>query len=180
MTQDSHPDLPSTPRPARSALKREPGGLWFEDFPVGAVHRTPARTVTEADVTAFAALSGDGNPIHTDAEFARRTPFRRRVAHGLLVQSIATGLAHRTGIFDGTIVAIAEMTIRFEAPVFFGDTLRVELVVAELDPEPGPRRGWVRFEVRVLNQDERAVTLGSWRTLMHRRRQPQRSGSDSA
>jgi acyl dehydratase len=148
----------------------EPGGLWYEDLAPGLRFETPTRTVTEADVQAFAALSGDQNRIHTDAEFARRTPFRRRVAHGLLVQSIATGLAHRAGIFEGTIVAIVEMTISFEAPVFPGDTLRATLEVLEREPEPSPRRGWVRFAVEVLAQDGRVVTRGTWRTLQHRRR----------
>ena len=145
-------------------------GLWFEDLAPGLRFETPTRTVTEADVQAFAALSGDQNRIHTDAEFARRTPFRRRVAHGLLVQSIATGLAHRAGIFEGTIVAIAEMTISFEAPVFPGDTLRATLEVLEREPQPSPRRGWVRFGVEVLAQDGRVVTRGTWRTIQHRRR----------
>ena len=161
----------SAPEPARepSALA-PPRGLWFEDFAPGDRHATPARTVTEADVCAFAALSGDQNPIHTDATFARRTPFRQRMAHGLLVQSIVSGLVHRTTLFEGTIVAIAEMSIRFEAPVFFGDTVRAELEVLELDPAPAARRGWVRFAVRVWKQDGRTVNSGEWRTLMHRRR----------
>jgi len=158
--------------PMAAALPPPVRGLWFEDFAVGDRHPTPARTVTEADVSAFASLSGDQNPIHTDEAFARRTPFRRRVAHGLLVQSIVSGLAHRTAIFEGTIVAIAEMLVRFEAPVFFGDTVRAELEVVERDPQPGARRGWVRFEVRVWNQDGRAVSSGEWRTLLLRRREP--------
>lgn len=156
--------------PGAGAPSDELGGLWYEDLAPGLRFETPTRTVTEADVQSFAALSGDQNRIHTDAEFARRTPFRRRVAHGLLVQSIATGLAHRTGIFEGTIVAIAEMTIAFEAPVFPGDTLRATLEVLEREPEPSPRRGWVRFGVEVLAQDGRVVTRGTWRTLQHRRR----------
>ena len=143
-------------------------GLWFDDFVVGARYSTPARTVTEADVARFAALSGDDNPIHTDAAFARRTPFRRRVAHGLLVQSIVTGLAHRAGVFDGTIVAIAGMTIDFVAPVFFGDTVRAELEVAALDSTPRTRRGWVEFTVEARNQDDRVVSEARWRTVMRR------------
>jgi acyl dehydratase len=144
-------------------------GLWFEDFAVGARFPTPGRTVTESDVVSFAALSGDANPIHTDEVFARRTPFRGRVAHGLLVQSIATGLAHQTGIFDGTIAAIVEMTIRYEAPVGIGDTVRAVLEVAEVDPSPSPRRGQVRFQIQVLDQEGRTVSTGEWLALMQRR-----------
>jgi acyl dehydratase len=158
------------PAAARAPSAR---GLWFEDFRSGMRFTTPARTVTEADVVAFTALSGDANPIHTDEVFARRSPFRRRVAHGLLVQSIVTGLAHQVGIFDGTIAAIAEMTIRFEAPVGIGDTVHAELAVTAVDGEPAPRRGSVRFGVRVVDQRGRTISTGEWLALMQRRRRGQ-------
>ncbi len=164
-------------RLASLAMSDEPQmverGLWFEDFAAGARFTTPARTVTESDVVSFAALSGDANPIHTDEAFARRTPFRGRVAHGLLVQSIATGLAHQIGIVDGTIAAIAEMTIRFEAPVAIGTTVHAVLEVAEVDPRPAPRRGQVRFRIEVLDQDGRTVSTGEWLALMQRRKRSQ-------
>jgi len=144
-------------------------GLLFDAFVLGHLTVSPARTLTEADVVAFAGLSGDYNPLHTDEEFARSTPFRGRVAHGLLIQSVASGLVNQTGIFDGTIAAVAEMLIRYLAPVYPGDTLHVELEVIEREPDPSPRRGWVRFGVRVLNQAGDLVSDGVWRTLIHRR-----------
>jgi len=144
-------------------------GLAFEELVPGDVHRTQGRTVTEADIVAFAGLSGDFNPLHTNEQHARRTVFRGRVAHGLLVHSIASGLANQTGIFDGTILAIQEMRVRYEAPVRPGDTIHVELRVAEREQEPGPKRGWVRFDVRVLNQDGVVVNDASWSTLFRRR-----------
>jgi len=149
--------------------RREPRGRWFEDYAVGQVYRSPARTVTEADVVAFACLSGDQNPLHVDAEFARRTPFRQRIAHGLLIQSLASGLAHQMGIFDGTIAALAEVEIRFRRPVVFGDTLRLELGVREVEAEPRPKRGEVRFSTDVLNQDDQVVMEGGWTIVFHRR-----------
>jgi acyl dehydratase len=145
-------------------------GLLFDELVPGAVYRSAARTVTEADVVAFAGLSGDFNPLHTDEEFAARTPFRGRIAHGLLVQSIASGLANQTGIFDGTLAALTEMVIRYRAPVRFGDTVRVALEVRDKEPEPGPRRGWARFGIQVLNHRGELVSEGEWLTLMHRRR----------
>jgi acyl dehydratase len=159
------PSEPS-PEPGGGPLRR---GLLFDAFAVGDRFVSPARTVTEADIVAFAGLSGDYNPLHTDEEYARRTPFRGRVAHGLLIQAIASGLANQTSIFDGTIAAIEEMLIRYRAPVYPGDTLHVELEVVEKEPEPSPRRGWVRFAIRVLNQKDVLATDGEWRTLMHRR-----------
>lgn len=145
-------------------------GLWFEDFEVGKVVESARRTVTEADIVAFAGLSGDFNPLHTDEEHARRTPFRGRIAHGLLVQSIASGLANQTGVFDGTISALAEMVIRYRAPVRPGDTIRIRLTVTAREPEPSPRRGWVRFEAIVSNQSDEVVIEGEWTTILLRRR----------
>ena len=145
-------------------------GLWFEDFELGRVIESARRTVTEADIVAFAGLSGDFNPLHTDDVYARRTPFRGRIAHGLLVQSIASGLANQTGVFDGTIAALAEMVIRYRAPVRPGDTIRIRLTVTSKESEPSPRRGWVRFETLVSNQTDEVVIEGEWNTILLRRR----------
>jgi len=145
-------------------------GLLFDEFEPGQVFGSGGRTVTEADIVSFAGLSGDYNPLHTDEEYARATPFRGRIAHGLLVQSIASGLANQTKVFEGTIAALQEMIIRFRAPVFPGDTVRMELTVSEKEPEPNARRGWIRFDASVKNQRDEVVIDGEWLTLMLRRR----------
>ncbi len=156
----------STP-PGRT--RREPArGLAFEAFEPGLSWTSAGRLVTQADVDAFAALTGDQNPVHVDAAFAARTPFRTRIAHGLLVQSLASGLAWQLGLFDGTIVALREVAMRFDAPVLPGDTLRLVLGVLERDPVPGARRGWVRFSTRVLNQRDEQVLDGQWLTIVQR------------
>ena len=144
-------------------------GLTFDQLELGQAFVSPARTITEADVVHFAGISGDFNPMHTDQEFAAGTVFGGRIAHGLLVQSVASGLAWQLGIFEGTIAALKEMVIRFQSPVMPGDTVHLELLVAEKDPEPTARRGWVRFDASVRNQRGDAVIGGSWTTLMHRR-----------
>ena len=145
-------------------------GLYFEEFTQDDVHVSGGRTVTEADIVAFAGLSGDFNPLHTNQQYAERTIFRGRVAHGLLVHSIASGLANQMGIFDGTIVALQEMLIRYQAPVRPGDTIHVQLTVLLRDPDPARKRGSVRFGVQVLNQDEVVVNDGEWLTMIARRR----------
>lgn len=143
-------------------------GLAFERFEPGAAWTSAARLVTQADVDAFAALTGDHNPVHVDAAFAARTPFRTRIAHGLLVESLIGGLAWDLGIFRGTIVALREVSMRFEAPVLPGDTIRLELAVLGREPEPGPRRGWVRFATRTRNQRDELVLDGEWLTIVRR------------
>src|SRR5215471_15513707 len=99
----------ASPAPAR--------GLTFDEIDVGRRFVSHGRTITEADVVHFAGISGDYNPLHLDAEYAAGTVFRGRIAHGLLVQAVASGLAWQLGIFDGTIAALKEMVIRFQAPV---------------------------------------------------------------
>ena len=94
-------------------------GIYFADFEVGREYVSVGRTITEADVVAFAGLSGDFNPLHTDATFAAKTPFGQRVAHGMLSASISTGLAQTLGIFEGTTLALMAQTFEYKGPVFF-------------------------------------------------------------
>ncbi|MCY2961049.1 MAG: MaoC/PaaZ C-terminal domain-containing protein [Planctomycetota bacterium] len=155
-----------SPRPSPSGAAAR--GLPFEAFEPGANWVSRDRAVAQADVDAFAALTGDHNPIHIDAAYAARTPFRTRIAHGLLVESLISGLAWDLGVFDGTIVALREVSMRFEAPVLPGDVLRLELEVLERDPAPGPRRGWVRFATRARNQRAELVLDGQWLTIVQR------------
>jgi acyl dehydratase len=162
-----------------TAERPRPGGVWFEDLRVGQVFVSPARTVTEADIGLFAGLSGDFNPLHVDEVHARRTPFRGRIAHGLLVQSIASGLAAQTRMFEGTIAALAGMDMRFEAPVRAGTTIHVRLEVLEVDPSPARSRGSVRFRTQVFDQDGARVLDGHWDTLMMRDRN-RRAGPEAA
>lgn len=143
-------------------------GLTFEQFDVGDQYESQGRTVTEADVVTFAGLSGDFNPLHTDAEFAQSTPFGERIAHGMLVAAMATGMANWTGIFEGTTLALMEQQIRYKGAVKFGDTVRLQLEVADKRETSKPDRGVVRFAARVLNQRDETVVDGEWTLLMRR------------
>jgi acyl dehydratase len=147
---------------------KEAGGLTFDEFEIGARYQSQNRTVTEADVVAFAGLSGDYNPLHTDAEFGKRTPFGERIAHGMLVVSMATGMAQWTGIFAGTTLALMEQVIRYKGAVKFGDTVHLELEVLEKVETSKPDRGVVRFAARVLNQRDEVPVDGEWTLLMRR------------
>jgi acyl dehydratase len=141
-------------------------GLFFEEFGVGQSITSQGRTVTEADLVGFASLSGDWNAIHTNAEFAAVHPFGQRVAHGLLVLSIASGLAIRLGFMEETVLAFRDMTDwRFSLPVFIGDTIRVRLTVAETKPMPRLGGGLVRMKIEILNQEDKVVQRGTWGVL---------------
>jgi len=143
-------------------------GLTFEQFELGAKFTSQGRTVTEADVVTFAGLSGDFNPLHTDAEFGKSTPFGQRIAHGMLVVAMATGMAQWTGIFEGTTLALMEQIIRYKGAVKFGDTIHLELEVLEKKETSKPDRGVVRFAARVRNQQDEVGVDCEWVTLMKR------------
>jgi acyl dehydratase len=143
--------------------------LHFEDLEVGTETETDSRTVTEADVVAFAGLSGDYNPLHVDAEFARTTPFGERIAHGLLGLAIASGLVSRTGAIEGTTLAFLATEWRFTAPIKLGDTITVRSRVADKRESSKPDRGVVTFAVQVVNQRSEVVQEGTQTLLMKRR-----------
>lgn len=142
-------------------------GMFFEEFSVGQHIISTARTVTESDVVAFAGLSGDYNQIHTDAEFSKNTPFGKRVAHGLLGIAIASGLAMRTGVLEGTVLAFREINEwKFSKPIFIGDTVHVELDVKEIKALPRLGGGSVIIELSVKNQQEEVTMKGLWTVLV--------------
>src|SRR4030043_2472027 len=144
-------------------------GLWFEEFEVGQHILTAGRTITEGDIVSFAGLSGDYNQIHTNAEFSSRTPFGKRVAHGLLVLSIASGLAMRTGVLEGTVIAFREINNwKFSLPVFIGDTIYVELNIIETKPIPRLGGGSIIIEISVKNQRNEVTMKGTWTALVAR------------
>lgn len=104
--------------------------IYLEDFQVGQKITTRARTVTEADIVNFAALSGDWYGIHVDEELAKKTIFGRRIAHGFLVLSIASGF---TTPYDVAVIAFYGMDkVRFTGPVKIGDTIHLETEVIEM------------------------------------------------
>ena len=144
----------------------EPRGRYFEQFCLGDVIVSAGRTITETDIVNFAALSGDYNQIHTDAEFAKTTLFGQRVAHGLLVLSVASGLADRLGFIQGTVLAFRSLTWKFSAPVFIGDTVHLQAEVTGLKALPRLGGGSVVLRVKVLNQREEVVARGDWKVLM--------------
>ncbi len=145
------------------------GGLYFEDLEPGFDMTSPARTITEHDVCSFAGLSGDFNPLHTDAEFCQDTIFGQRIAHGMLGLSVATGLASRLGFLDGTALAFLGLDWKFRNPILFGDTIRVVVAVAKSKPMPKMGGGIVTFDVRVLNQRDEVVQKGAWNMLIKAR-----------
>jgi 3-hydroxybutyryl-CoA dehydratase len=142
-------------------------GLYFEEFEVGQKMVSPGRTITESDVVGFAGLSGDFNQIHTDAAYAEKSPFGARVAHGLLGLSIASGLALRTGVLEGTVMAFREIiNWKFVKLMYLGDTIHVEMDVITTKALKRLGGGKVELNFNVKNQNDETVMKGVWSVLV--------------
>ena len=147
-------------------------GLYFEEFETGHKIITVGRTITETDLVNFAAYTGDYNQIHTDAEYSKGSVFGQRVAHGLLVLSIAMGLSVRTGFVEGTVMAFREIeNWKFVKPVFINDTIHAELEVIETKAVRRIGGGSVKINTQVKNQHGDVVMKGLWVALLASRPQ---------
>jgi len=151
--------------------------LGYNDLAVGDEWESAGRTVTEADVAAFAGLSGDFNPLHMDhAWAAAEGPFGRPVAHGLLGLALASGLASAAPRMD-TLAFLAVLEWRFLLPIAFGDTVRVLSTVESIEPQARGRRAVVAWRRRLLNQEGRVVQEGLTQSLIRSRPQTEPGAS---
>ena len=141
--------------------------LFYDDLNVGDRFESKPRQVTEADVFQFAALTGDRDPLHTDEDFARETPFRKPIAHGLLGLSVMAGSSSECPRVE-TVAFLGLQNWEFCQPIFFDDTLHVITIVSSLE-ENGRKRGRVTWHRQLLNQDDIVVQQGVLLTLVARR-----------
>ncbi len=128
-------------------------GLSYDQLEIG-MKASFTKTITETDVYLFAGISGDFNPMHVNEEFAKLTPFGRRIAHGALPQCLIAPVLGTKLPGLGTIAL--EITTRFRAPTYFGDTITASAEVSEKLEEK--RR--VRLKLLWTNQRGEAVATG--------------------
>ena len=148
-------------------------GMYFEDFGDAGEFVTAGRLVTEADVRAFAELSGDRNPIHLDPAAARQAGFEGPIAHGALGLSLATGLANQLALTRGTLVALVGLSWRFRGPIYYGDQVTLHLRVAGRRATGNPARGLVTLAAELKNQHGEVVQDGEFVELIARRNAPE-------
>jgi acyl dehydratase len=145
-------------------------GLYWEEWEIGAEFESPARTVTEADIVAFAGLSGDYNPLHVNEEYCRNTVFGTRIAHGPLVYAIAAGLLFQLHLYDDTLIAFLGFeSLKFTKPVKPGDTIRARIKVLEKRETSNPERGVMKRRLEVINQRDEIVQEGVQVFLLKRK-----------
>lgn len=148
----------------------DPNRQYFEEIQVGDEYVSPGRTVTEADIVAFAGLSGDYNVLHTDAEFMRTSIFGERIAHGLLGLAIQSGLGTRALPRPFATIAFLGLRWRFKGPIKIGDTIKVRIKVTDKRETSKPDRGIVVLQRSVVNQRGEVVQEGDTDIMVERRR----------
>jgi acyl dehydratase len=146
--------------------------LYFDDLNVGARFQTSGRTVTEGDIVAFAGLSGDFNSLHMDAEFAAGTPHGQRIAHGLLVLAMTSGLSTRLPLMkliEKAILGLAGLECKWVKPAFIGDTLHAVTEIVAKEPGRKPDRGTLVMKRVAVNQHGETVMESTWRLVLKTR-----------
>lgn len=141
-------------------------GLHFEEFTVGQTFESRGRTLTESDVVTFAGLTGDYNPLHTDAEYAAASRWGGRIVHGLCGLSIATGLFSRLGVLEGTTEAFLSIDTHFHDVLRIGDTVHTTTRVTRKRDMKGQNAGLVNFEALLYNQHGKLVQRGTWSVMV--------------
>lgn len=145
---------------------------YWEDLEPGLVFETASRTITETDVVGFAGLSADYNRLHVDAEYASGTAWGKRIAHGMLVASILSGLNTRTVVnqmLEPSLVGLLEMNLRFPKPTLIGDTIHGRIEVSGRRETSNPARGIVEFRRQAINQRNEVVCECDARMMVLRR-----------
>ncbi len=145
---------------------------FYEDFQVGQEWTSPGRTVTEADVTTFAMLSGDYDEIHTNEDFCQReSAYKTRIAHGMLGLSLVEGLKKRIPAFaDTRYIASLEWSWKFSGPIFIGDTVHVKFRIARMrESKSKPDRAIIWESNQMINQRGEVVQEGEHSLMIWRR-----------
>lgn len=138
---------------------------YLDQYEVGETWVSKGRTITEADLVMFSAFSGDWFPLHTDKEYAATTPFKQRIAHGMLVLSASTGL-FQFGL-DIVVAFYGMEKVRFVNPTFIGDTIRIEAKVLSLEEKAGGR-GVITVLQEIKKQTGEIVISSTMKILINK------------
>lgn len=144
-------------------------GIYFEDIEIDKEIYTARRTILDCDVINFAGLSGDYNPLHIDDEYAKTNIFGKRIAHGALGIAIMTGQVNQLGIFEGTTIALLEITNKFKNPIMIGSTVHTLIIPRKKIPTKNPSRGIVEYDVLLVSNEGKVLIEANWVLMMARR-----------
>ncbi|MDT0677621.1 MaoC family dehydratase [Autumnicola musiva] len=130
---------------------------YYEEFEVGDERITIGRTITETDIVMHAGQTGDFFPHHMDEEWCKTQPFKKRIAHGTLIFSVAIGMT--ANVINEVAMTYGYERLRFTKPVFIGDTIKVKISISDKKDHKKPQFGLVTEKIEVFNQDEELVML---------------------
>jgi len=130
---------------------------YFEEFALNDVRQTKGRTITETDIVIHAGQSGDFFPHHMDEEWCKSQPFKKRIAHGTLIFTVAIGLT--ADFVNEVSMTYGYERLRFIKPVFINDTIKVTVTIKELKDHKKPEYGLVTELVECFNQHNELVVL---------------------
>lgn len=135
--------------------------IWFEDFEPGRRLTSGLRTITLADIDAWAALTGERHPVHMDEVFARGAGYPGRIAHGLFALALVEGLKAELGCFERSVVAsLGWDKVKFHAPLLPGDCVRLELTFVDRRLSSKPGRGVATERGVLMRADGAAIASG--------------------
>ncbi len=130
---------------------------YFEEFKLNDVRQTKGRTITETDIVIHAGQSGDFFPHHMDEEWCKGQPFKKRIAHGTLIFTVAIGLT--ADFVNEVSMTYGYERLRFIKPVFINDTIKVTVTIKDLKDHKKPEYGLVTELVECFNQQNELVML---------------------
>jgi len=130
---------------------------YFEEFELNSVRETTGRTITETDIVIHAGQTGDFFPHHMDEEWCKTQPFKKRIAHGTLIFSIAVGKT--ADIINDVAMTYGYERLRFTKPVFIGDTIKVRVTIKDKKDHKKPGYGLITELVEAINQQGELVML---------------------
>ena len=141
-------------------------GMLYDEWELNKEYITPARTICDADVARYCALSGDYNPLYTNALFAEKSIYGKMVAPAGLTFIICNGLDCQTLWVDGSYIGLLDQQQSFKKPVYVGDTIYLTMtpVAKRLSKKPG--RGIITYRMAAYNQNDELVMDGTWVILM--------------
>ena len=142
---------------------------YFDEFSLGETFETDGITIDQCDINQFAGLSGDYSPLHTNKQYAQKTPFGERIAHGLLVVSKVSGKFNQLGYWDGSVMALLETGWTFLKPVRDGDTIYSRVSVVGLKESKSKKKGVIRLKFEVMNHREEKVVEGFLELMLKKR-----------
>jgi acyl dehydratase len=140
---------------------------YFEEFTLDDSRQTKARTITETDIVLHAGQSGDFFPHHMDEEWCSTQPFKKRIAHGTLVFTVAIGLT--ADFINEVSMTYGYERLRFVKPVFIGDSIKVVVTIADKKEHKRPGQGLVTEKVEVFNQHNETVMVCEHILLVHKK-----------